>query len=178
VAVPSLEPIPDPDRVPAVDPRSIQEQTAARLTAIVQTSDDGNLVVRAARLLASEDMKPGVKELTDRAKQRAHELRMIPLLATARETIAEEYPGVDSDEVEHFIREFTAVMLENDDCDACYQFWELAKVFEWTTEAEHQAAKDEYDRLRAERIKAGKKPAPEPPPSSILPDPDGKCALG
>ena len=152
---------PVPDQVH--DPRSLPEKLVAKLMAIVADplTDPGH-VIRAARLLSSEDMKPGVREVAERLKREAHQARMVPLIANARETITCDFPGVDSDEVEEFLRQFTDQMLEHTDYEAGYEFFELAKDFEWITEAHLEAARATEAEARAARIKAGR-PGEETP---------------
>jgi hypothetical protein len=135
---------------------------------MVNIGSDGDQVIRAARLLMSKDMAPGVKELTDRAKQRAHELRMVPLLATARETIAEEWPGLYQEEVEQFLRSFAEWMVDEDDNNAGPIFYDLAVEFGWMTKEKLLADRAAYGAERTARIQDGKPTAPPPPPESSL----------
>ncbi len=158
---PKQAPAPDPAADP--DPRSIAERLAVKLMAIVaDPASDVGSVIRAARLLASQDMKPGVRGVMERSNREAHQARMVPLIANARVTIASEFPGVADEEVEDFIGHYSVQMLENDDYNAGYQFYEMARDWGWITEEDLEAARATESADRDARIKAGR-PAPEPP---------------
>ena len=151
------------------DPRSLPELLVAKLMAIIDDpASDPDRVIRAIRLLCSEDMKPGVQEVLERSRREAHRTRMIPLLAISRETIAGEYPGVDSEEVEEFLRQYSELMMGHTDYEAGEQFFNLAVDYGWATKEEIEAARATEAERRAARIKTGGNPL----------NPDGKAALG
>ena len=161
---PSPGPVPGPVTEPAPDPRSIQEQAAARLMDMVNTGSDGDQVIKATRLLMSKDMQSGVKELMARAKREAHQVRMVPLLAMARETIASDFPGADGQEVQEFLDAYAARMEEYSDPEAGGEFFELAVEFGWMTKEKLLADRAAFDAERSARIQAGKATQQEPPP--------------
>ncbi len=159
-------PVPSQVTVAIPDPRSIAERLAARLLSIVDTGSDANGVVRAARLLASKDMAPGLKELAERARREAHQLRMVPLITMARETIRDEFPGADDQEVEEFLATFAEWMVDEDEKRAGELFFDLAVEYGWLTKEKLLADRAAFEAERLARIEAGKTTSPASPRSS------------
>ena len=164
----SPDPVPEVVHDQVADPRSVAERLAAKLMNLVDTGSDAGEIIRAARLLASKEMAPGVKELAERAKREAHERRMIPHIAMARETIAYEFSGVENDEAEEFLVTFAEWMVDEDEKRAGEIFFDLAVEYGWLTKEKLLADRAAFQAERLARIEAGKTTSPASPRSSPL----------
>ena len=103
---PRKQPQASPVETPGPSPTSdcpVLERVAVKLTAIVDTDPDPDRVIRAGRLLASEEMRATIREMAAEPKRLAREADHQARLDAGVAHVLEQYPDVSPDQAERYI---------------------------------------------------------------------------